>query len=257
MSVRMIQLFKTIKASPTQRLVAYMLADCHNEHTGQCDPSISHLEVTTSLSDRAIEVAIQALEHSGHLSVSRRRGARNSYLLHPKTSERASPVQPHLNGATSEPPSLPPANLLRQTSEPPSPKPELTGIQPSASAENPPPLKVHKIRLPKPPKPIHPPDPRHQEFINAYAATWKEWNNGEAYDVQPKDVKQLQLFLRRCSKTVDELMAGVVWCFERHSKDGQMAAKEVRNCSTITGFVTSYSALVAYANNHRELKSRR
>src|SRR6186713_2496117 len=141
MSVRMIQLFKTISASPTQRLVAYMLADCHNEHTERCDPSISLLEETTSLSDRAIETAIKGLESAGHLTVLRRHGARNSYHLHPKTSELGSPDQrtcfpspeekpANLLRGTSEPPSGVPANLLPQTSEPPSPEPEGTGTKP-------------------------------------------------------------------------------------------------------------------------------
>lgn len=126
----MLEAFKTISASPTQRLVAYMLADSHNGETGRCDPSIARLMVVTSLSNRAVIDAILALEKSGHLTVSRVFGTRSKYELHPKTSEpcslvngsipvsevhrlQAKPVS-HVHTCatfTSEPASLPPVNV--------------------------------------------------------------------------------------------------------------------------------------------------
>ena len=44
------------------RLVLLALARHHNQETGRCDPSISRLEKTTHLSERAIRSALRELE---------------------------------------------------------------------------------------------------------------------------------------------------------------------------------------------------
>ena len=128
MSVQMIQAFKSIQATPTQRLVAYMLADACNEKTGRCDPSVATLVDLTGLSNRTIITAIFALEKAGHLSVKRRGGSRSRYQLHPRarfTGEAGSPVQEvHGSGEAASPP---PVKEVHRTSEAGSHEPELTG----------------------------------------------------------------------------------------------------------------------------------
>lgn len=138
MSLRMIEAVKRLPTPPTQKLVLFCLAECHNEDTKRCDPSVSYIMQVTGLSNRAIATALQGLEKSGNLQTSRQNGARSSYILTPKTSEARSRVvleppplttlepvkEVHgLNGEpvnlphprstfTGEPPSLEPVNLL-------------------------------------------------------------------------------------------------------------------------------------------------
>jgi hypothetical protein len=145
MSLRMIEAVKRLPVSPTQKLVLFCLADCHNEGSERCDPSVTYIMQITGLSNRAIATALQELEKGGNLQASRQNGARSRYLLTPKTSEERSrvileppnfddpkPVK-HVHGLngkpvnevhqrstftseppakTSEPPSLEPVNLL-------------------------------------------------------------------------------------------------------------------------------------------------
>jgi len=93
MSLQMIQAVKFIAVTPTQKLVAFVLADCHNAATGQCNPSGSYLERVTGFSNRTIWTALDALESMGHLTVRNKgNGSKNCYTLHPKTSEGGSPV---------------------------------------------------------------------------------------------------------------------------------------------------------------------
>lgn len=134
----MIEAVKRLPVSPTQKLVLFCLADCHNEGSDRCDPSVTYIMQITGLSNRAIATALQELEKSGNLQASRQNGARSSYLLTPKTSEPRSlvsmdsPTIPkqepvnHVHGLngepvnlphprstfTSEPSSLEPVNLL-------------------------------------------------------------------------------------------------------------------------------------------------
>ena len=99
MSLAMIQLFKSIEATPTQRLVAYMLADAHNEQTGRCDLSVASLATLTSLSERSIQEAVKSLELAGHLSRIFRTGTSTQYNLTPRSrctpADSAPPQQPH------------------------------------------------------------------------------------------------------------------------------------------------------------------
>lgn len=83
MSIAMIQSFKKTKLPPTERLVAYMLADHYNDSTGRCDPSFATLVDETGLSERTLNRSIKRIEEMGHLTVNRRVGARHSYDLHP------------------------------------------------------------------------------------------------------------------------------------------------------------------------------
>lgn len=142
----MIEAVKDIDATPTQRFVAWVLADCHNETTGQCDPAGPYLQRVTGFSNRTIWTAIHDLEKAGHLTIRNDgNGSRNRYILHPKssdaeslvssekqcsrfTSEAGSPVKEVHR--TSEARSLPPVKEVHCTSEGGSLKPEGTGIEP-------------------------------------------------------------------------------------------------------------------------------
>ncbi len=84
MSIAMIQAFKRTGLKPTERLVAYMLADHHNEGTGRCDPSVSLLVEETGLDARSVSRAISRMAEAGHITVTPHIGSRNTYLLHPK-----------------------------------------------------------------------------------------------------------------------------------------------------------------------------
>ena len=94
MSLAMIQLFKSIEATPTQRLVAYMLADAHNEQTGRCDLSVASLAGLTSLGERTIQDALKALELAGHLSRVFRTGTSTQYTLTPRSSRAPADTAP-------------------------------------------------------------------------------------------------------------------------------------------------------------------
>lgn len=90
----MIQAFKKSGLAPTDRLVAFMLADHHNDSTGRCDPSIPLLAEETGLHPRSVERAIQAIEKQGHVTVIRKAGVRHTYSLHPRQSAAGDSVPP-------------------------------------------------------------------------------------------------------------------------------------------------------------------
>jgi hypothetical protein len=106
--------FKDAAATPTQRLVAYMLADAHNDRTQRCDPSVGRLMDLTGLSKSAVIAAIRALERAGHITVQRQDGRRSRYLLHPR------PANPCAS-STGEPDA--PARQRHRTGQPGAPAP--------------------------------------------------------------------------------------------------------------------------------------
>lgn len=181
MSLRMIEAVKRLPVTPTQKLVLFCLADCHNGDTGRCDPSVTTIMQITGLSNRAVATALLDLEGKKHLTVTRERGARSTYLMHP-SSEVGSPLAPkavsEVHGLhSSEAGSL--VNDVHDTSEPaagvvvnllpkvvnevhanrkePELKPEVTG-NPEGAGE-PPPVVV-KVKPQKP--------------------DWRNWNRGNA-----------------------------------------------------------------------------
>ncbi len=142
----MIEAVKFLPVTPTQKLVLFVLADCHNEQTGQCDPSGAYIQRATGFSNRPIWKAIHDLEAAGHLTIKNNgNGGRNCYALHPKSSDAGSLVEEEkqlprvtsdakspvtLGHSTSDPGSHPPVTLGHKTSDPGSHKPEGTGIEP-------------------------------------------------------------------------------------------------------------------------------
>ena len=123
MSRQMIQLAKAMDCDkPTQRFVAFILADSHNAETGKCNPSVAHIMAMTGFSNRPISKAIADLSEAGHLTVDRKFGSRSGYILHFKTSDAGS-RQPVTQGhgsddGTDDAESLPPVTLKTPTSDP-------------------------------------------------------------------------------------------------------------------------------------------
>lgn len=87
MSLRMIESIKRLRVTPTQKLVLFCLADCHNGETGRCDPSYAHIMQITGLSNRAVATALQALREVRVLQFDSRNGWRTSYQITPQGLE--------------------------------------------------------------------------------------------------------------------------------------------------------------------------
>lgn len=118
MSIAMIQAFKSTGLPPTARLVAYMLADHHNDATGRCDPSVSLLVEETGLGERTIQVALRALEKEGHLTRRQRPGSTPLYVLHPRSScTPAAPAPPQLLHPTPAAPAPESERTVREPEE--------------------------------------------------------------------------------------------------------------------------------------------
>ena len=71
---------------PATKIVLYWLADCHNQETGQCFPSIKHLANVCEMSRRSVEGHLTVLEQLGlikRFNQFRDRGGKtsNSYVL--------------------------------------------------------------------------------------------------------------------------------------------------------------------------------
>lgn len=120
MSLRMIEAVKRLPVSPTQKLVLFCLADCHNGETGRCDPTVATIMQITGLSNRAIATALIDLEALKHITARRERGARSTYDMHPS----GEPASPHPQEPVKEVHGLnggergSPVNEVHHTSEP-------------------------------------------------------------------------------------------------------------------------------------------
>jgi len=124
MSVRMVQAFKKTGLPPTDRLVAFMLADHHNDSTGRCDPSIPLLAEETGLHPRSVERSLADIELAGHVTIIRKPGIRNSYNLHPRHSAA---------GGTQSPPAEDRGTPGTQPGGPPAQRRDTPGTAPPES----------------------------------------------------------------------------------------------------------------------------
>ena len=91
MSISMIQAFKKTTLKPTERLVAFMLADHWNDQTGRCHPSVRLLAQETGLTVRSVISALQKLDDSGYITKleTERTGQNRHYILHPEKGGKA------------------------------------------------------------------------------------------------------------------------------------------------------------------------
>ena len=82
MSIALMSAAFRAQVSPTQKLVLLALCDCAND-MGECYPSIPLLEGKTSLSERAVQGAVQQLEAAGLLRRELRPGRATVYWMTP------------------------------------------------------------------------------------------------------------------------------------------------------------------------------
>lgn len=70
-----------LKLKSSLRFVLRELADCHNQNTHQCNPSIAHISHYTGLDRKTVMNAIALMAKMKVLSVTKRQGARTEYVL--------------------------------------------------------------------------------------------------------------------------------------------------------------------------------
>lgn len=72
---------RELNIKSSSRFVLRELADCHNQSTHQCNPSVSHISDYSGLDRKTVIKAIDDLQKIGVLTVEKRRGARNNFHL--------------------------------------------------------------------------------------------------------------------------------------------------------------------------------
>ena len=272
----MIEMVKPMKTSPTQKLLLLILADCHNDRTGQCNPSYRYLMQISGLSNKAVANNLHALKSSTAIFYDSRNGANTHYLLTPQryicndnsTSEPVKQVH-RLDNQSSEPSSqvanAQPVNLVpkavnlvpkavnlvhinRLTAEP-----ESLAIAETQSLEVTPEIAKPRKRRPRKEKET---DPRHCEFIAIFAEAYqsafsKKWvmNGG-------KDGIQLSKLLKSLPES--ELDAklwreALEWCQDTAQKEGRYAPKIIAT-GNLAAFCSNWSSIVAYNHNYIEKK---
>lgn len=270
MSIGMIDAVKRLQTSPTQKLLLFALADCHNEKTGRCNPSYRYIMEITGLSNKAVAINLKYLRDSGALFYDSRNGSNthysitpDGYILTPKavnlvhrsiteSSEPSSQVQ------KERPVNLvpEPVNLVPKTSEPSSHKPvepvepELLLIADSQSPKATPEIQEPK-KTRKKKESIA--DPRHREFVeifaHCYAAAFGEkWAMNGA-----KDGKSLSRLLKALPDLSPETWKEALeWCQEISTKPFSRAV--VGHTGNLSAFCSNWSAIVAYSKTYQESK---
>lgn len=73
-------------SSVTQKAILLCIADCHNDDTGQCNPSAPYIAKKTKCNIKTVYKAIKELADSGFLSIDKKTNLSNSYKLHITTN---------------------------------------------------------------------------------------------------------------------------------------------------------------------------
>ena len=84
-----------VELSPSDKLVLLSLADHAKNGNGQCWPSVARIVRRTGLSDRQVQRSTSSLASVGLISIIRRAGRSNTYVVHPRpvvTGDVTSPV---------------------------------------------------------------------------------------------------------------------------------------------------------------------
>jgi len=190
MSHQMQRAFYAIPLPPTAKLIGLTLAWHHNAESGRCDPSVLLLAKETCVCERSISMALKTLETDGHITIIRRTGQHNHYLLHPRskcgTASDAPPQQMRVTPAAN---AVPPPQQMRYTPAADAAKLEGTGIRTGNEPESfasaaanagdgdslfpiePPPPKPAKERKPKPEANT---DPRQAFVISRLVRVYKD-----------------------------------------------------------------------------------
>lgn len=67
----------------SSKLVLLAMANCHNEDTDQCYPSISYIVNRTGLNERTVIKSIRSLTEGGYIDAKKSHGAVNRYTIKP------------------------------------------------------------------------------------------------------------------------------------------------------------------------------
>jgi hypothetical protein len=268
----MIEAVKRLKTSPAQKLIMFILADCHNEKTGQCNPSYRYLMEISGFSNKAIANNLKALKESGALFYDSKNGANSHYLITPslykcnadnvtceaETSEPRSQLKASVDIQSGEPSSqvgntqpvnlVPePVNLVPKSSEPSSHKPVLTGEPEPLSVDDAP---IISKPLKKPHKKKESTaDPRHKPFIEIWCATYERVWEAKYHFQSGKDGKALQTFLRNeKSMTADEWQEFISWIHQTKLTDGKYATGTIKAATgSLAIACNSYNQLITHA----------
>ncbi len=256
----MIQAVKRLPTSPTQKLLLLVLADCHNEKTGQCNPSYRYIMETTGLSNKAVANNLKSLRNAGSVTFCSKNGANTHYELTPESyifSEKPVNEIHKFEGGSSEPSSqvenkqpvnlVPkPVNLVPKSSEPGSHKPEGTVEPELFTASASPKPRQRKRKKPEA-------DPRHQPFVSVFYDAYLN-AFGSKLQTSSKDYAQLHKLLKTFPDlTEDEWKAAIDWCYEVRQSD-RFARGPVHNISNLAAFCANWSSLVAYHQIYKPSK---
>jgi hypothetical protein len=257
MSLSMIESVKKLKTSPAQKLILFILADCHNEKTGQCNPSYRYLMEISGFSNKAIANNLKALKDSGALFYDSKNGANSHYWLAPSRYKcnannitcEAETSEPRSQLGNVQPVNLvpEPVNLVPKSSEPSSHKPVLTGepeplIGDDAPIISKPPKKPRK-------KKESTADPRHKPFIEIWCATYERIWEAKYHFQSGKDGKALQTFLRNeKSMTAEEWQEFISWIHQTKLTEGKYATGTIKAATgSLTIACHSYNQLITHA----------
>lgn len=261
MSHQMQRAFYAIQLPPTAKLIGLTLAWHHNAETGRCDPSVLLLASETCVCERSISMALKTLEADGHITIIRRTGQHNHYLLHPRSKcGTASDAPPQQMRVTPAADAVPPPQQMRYTPAADAAKLEVTGkknrkepessASASADAGNTDSLFPIEPPQPKPkrepkPKPEGTADPRLKPIKDGLAPVFEK-TKGREFDCDwKKTVGAIRRFLESRSKvTPDEFLE--VWSlvckyssspFYPKITDALDVAYLCRNYETVTGHI--------------------
>lgn len=259
MSLAMIQAVKRLPTSPTQKLLLLVLADCHNEKTGQCNPSYRYIMDITGLSNKAVANNLKALRNCGSVTFDSRNGSNTHYELTPDSQKAVNGVHQFQDSScepssqvlavevesTSEPRSIEPVNLVPKSSEPSSHKPVLEPEQEPEHVE-----KKKRKRAQKSKKEV---DPRHVAFVKIfYDAYFAAFDS--RLQTGPKDYAQLHKLLKAFPELEqDEWKGAIDWCYHVARTDAYVKGI-VHNISNLAAFCSNWSSLVAYHQIYKSHK---
>ena len=271
MSLAMLEMVKPMKTSPTQKLLLLILADCHNDRTGQCNPSYRYLMQISGLSNKAVANNLHALKSSSAIFYDSRNGANTHYLLTPQryicnansTTEPVNLVH-RLDDQSSEPSSL------VQNSQPVNLVPKAVNLVPKAVnlvhinrltaepeslaiAKTQSPIVIPEIAKPKKTKPrkTKPTDPRHREFIEIFAECYIQ-AFGEKWAMNGgKDAKALSSLLNALPDLSAETWRDALeWCQRIAAKP--FTRSIVGHTGNLAAFCSNWSGIVAYSQTYQE-----
>ncbi len=154
--------------TPADKLVLVHLCDRANKQK-RAWPSIPSIARACGMSDRGVELCLKRIEAGGHMTVTRKDGSRNRYLMHPRSVTPEQRSLPNGVRGTTEGSSPLPPNSVRPTPERRSPtsEPSLTTIRTNRGTVPPLPSQLPGL-IKEQQKAIRECDPNDTESLNAF-----------------------------------------------------------------------------------------